>query len=290
MRVLHVTHQYYPAIGGAERYITGLSEELVRRGHHVDVFTARSTDYLTWRNELPTHDLYAGVRIFRFRSLVRRGYAWLALRHGFNNYWPTRSPWYEPFIFLGNGPVSPGMLRSLLQRIHQYDLVHINMLHYAHALPTYMAARLRRVPIVITPHIHVLQPQTYDVGYMRRILSNSAMVLADTAAEKRFLVQHKLSSHVVVGGHGLRLEKFPEVAVETARSRFGIPPGAFVILFLGRKVEYKGILACLNAFVALQQQRKDVYLLAVGPETDYSRRLWTHYGHIGRTHRTRHSI
>ena len=37
MRLLHVTQRYLPAIGGAEKYIADLSEELVRRGHKVDV-------------------------------------------------------------------------------------------------------------------------------------------------------------------------------------------------------------------------------------------------------------
>ena len=32
MRLLHVTQRYPPAIGGAEKYIADLSEELVRRG------------------------------------------------------------------------------------------------------------------------------------------------------------------------------------------------------------------------------------------------------------------
>ena len=39
MRLLHVTHQYAPAVGGSERYITDLSETLAARGHAVDVFS-----------------------------------------------------------------------------------------------------------------------------------------------------------------------------------------------------------------------------------------------------------
>ena len=52
MRMLYVTHQYPPAIGGSEKYVGDLSQELAARGHQVDVFTSRSRDYHTWKNEL----------------------------------------------------------------------------------------------------------------------------------------------------------------------------------------------------------------------------------------------
>ena len=39
MRILHVPHAYAPVVGGAETYVTRLSEELVRLGHEVFVFT-----------------------------------------------------------------------------------------------------------------------------------------------------------------------------------------------------------------------------------------------------------
>jgi glycosyltransferase involved in cell wall biosynthesis len=50
------------------------------------------------------------------------------------------------------------------------------------------------------------------------------------------------------------------------------------MLFFGRKTEYKGLDRCLRAFLALRAQRPDVYFLAVGPESDFSRRLWTEHG------------
>ena len=154
MRLLHVTHQYRPAIGGAEKYITDLSEELARRGHLVDVFTSRSVDYRTWRNELPAFEQLDGVNVYRFRSLPRTDITWRALRYGLEAYWHTRKRRYEPFIWYGNGPVCPGILRTILQNREQYDLVHINNLHYAHAWLAFQAARLRGLPIVLTPHLH----------------------------------------------------------------------------------------------------------------------------------------
>lgn len=277
MRLLHVTHQYRPAVGGAERYITDLSEELALRGHHVDVFTSRSVDYRSWHNELPTYERLDGVNVYRFNSLPRTRLVWRLISYGYYHYWRTGSPLYEPLIFFGNGPVCPGVLGAILQRAWQYDLVHINNLHYAHAWMAYRAARWRGLPVVITPHVHAEQRETHDVGYMRRILRGSAAIFADTQAEQQYLSERGWNPEIVLGGVGMRLERFPTLDQAACRARLGLPEDAFIVLFLGRKTEYKGVDLCLEALVALRQRHENVYLLAVGPESEFSRTLWSRY-------------
>ncbi len=277
MRILQVSHQYRPAIGGAERYITDLSEELARRGHGVTVYTSRSLDYCTWRSALPVFETLDGVRVFRFRSLPRTSFTWRVLSHGLHHYRPTRRAWYEPFIFYGNGPLCPGMFVAILRHARQFDVIHINNLHYGHALTAYVAARLRDVPVLITPHLHAGQWETHDVGYMRRILRGSAAVLAVTHAEKRYLLDRGWNHEIVVGGNGLRLDRFPPLNRSACRARFGLPDSGFVILFLGRKTDYKGLDLSVEAFAALRQGREDVYFLAVGPETAFSQALWARW-------------
>lgn len=275
MRLLHVSHQYAPAIGGAERYITDLSEELAQRGHVVTVGTSRSVDYRTWRNDLPATETRNGVQVRRFAALPRRGHTWRILDVGLRNYWPGRSWLYEPFIFYGNGPICPGLFAYILRHAHTFDLLHINQLHYAHAATAYAAARLRGLPVVTTPHLHAEQRETYDVGYLRRILRGSTVIFADTSGERDFLIRqgaHPLQ--VVTAGHGINLAHFGPQDAEASRARFGLPAGAYVVLFLGRKTAYKGLDAALAAFRDLQEQHPQSYFLAVGPETEESRALW----------------
>lgn len=280
MRVLHVTHQYRPAIGGAEKYITDLSEELAGRGHQVDVFTSRSHNYRTWRNDLPAFERLDGVDVYRFRSLPRTDMTWRALRYGFEQYWRTKARRYEPFIWYGNGPVCPGIFANILRYAGRYDLVHINQLHYAHSLLAAWAAHLRALPVVITPHLHAEQIVTYDVGYMRTILSKSDAIVADTNGENAFIRAQGWNSNVVTGGVGLRMDSFPSLDAQESRANFDLPANSFVLLFLGRKTEYKGLDICLEAFITLRRQRDDVYFLAVGPETEYSRQLWARYPEV----------
>lgn len=277
MKLLHVTHQYPPAVGGAEKYIADLSEALVQRGHTVDVFTHRSVDD-NWRTVLPHAETRAGVSVRRFRSIPRWWLSWKLMHFGFQNYWRTRRWYYEPLIYFGSGPVSIPLFDSLLREAHGYDLIHINQLHYSHSLLAYLAGRWRGLPIVITPHIHPEQPETYDIGYLQKILANSDVILTVTASEKTHLKRQNWNNEITVGGNALQLQNFPPLNQQECRQRFNLPADSFVMLFLGRKMAYKGLETCLQAFKALRERHQHVYFLAVGPETDFSEALWGEYG------------
>ncbi len=274
MRILHVTHQYAPAIGGGERYIADLSEELARRGHKVDVFTSRSLDASGWANELPAAETVHGVHIHRFNSLARAGWHWALMQRGYHGYLPGRARWREPLIWFGNGPVMAGMIWRLLQSAGSYDVIHINQLHYAHSWPAFVAARRARTPVVISPLIHIEQWVTFDVGYLRTMLSGADAVIALTEAERAFLADQKLSAKAMVVGAGQSLAHFPPQDAAAARRHFGLPPEAFVLLFLGRKAGYKGLDLCAGTLRRLRAEGRRPWLLAVGPETDESRHLW----------------
>jgi glycosyltransferase involved in cell wall biosynthesis len=205
------------------------------------------------------------------------------LDYGFRQYWGGRPRRYEPLILLGNGPVCPGMAWHILRHGSEYDLIHISQLHYAHAALAFGAARRRHVPIVVTPHLHIEQPATYDVRYMQAILLGSDHVLADTEAERQFLLGVGFEpGRVTTAGIGIRMEEFPTLDRLTCRDRLGVPEQAYVLLFLGRKTEYKGLELVLQAFAALQRQNTELYLAAVGPDTDYSNGLFAQYATLPR--------
>lgn len=287
MRFLHVTHQYPPALGGAEKYIADLSEEMARRGHQVDVFTARSVDFHTWENVLPPFERRNGVNVHRFWSVYRRGSVWRMLHAGLRGYWRRRSRLYEPFIFLGGGPLCPGMFWRLLKDGPQYDLIHLNCLVYAQAAYGYWAARLRNVPVVVTPHLHPEQEVTYNIGYQRAVLTGSDYVLADTAAERDFLLAHDVAlppQRVSVVGVGLDAAATPPGDQAAARRRLGLPADGFMMLFLSRKSKYKGLELALQAFAQLQAAYPHLFFVAAGPETAESRHMWPRYRDLPNLH------
>ncbi len=63
LRVLIVTDEYRPVIGGAARNIELLAEELAKRGHRVAVVTA-------WQPEAPSYEGEGQIRIHRIRDLT----------------------------------------------------------------------------------------------------------------------------------------------------------------------------------------------------------------------------
>ncbi|RME97895.1 MAG: glycosyltransferase family 1 protein [Chloroflexi bacterium] len=286
LRVLHVTHQYLPAIGGSEKYIADLSESLVERGHQVDVFTARSVDYHTWRNDLPPYDQQNGVNIYRFASLRRGPLTWRALHFGLRNYWRTRARRFEPFIFFGGGPNSPGMAWALWRQARQYDLIHLNCLVYTHVIYGYWIARRLGVPVVITPHAHIEQEQTYNIGFQREALLGADHVIAVTTAERDRLLELGISPwRVSVTGNGLNVPAYRHnLDTVSAREKLNLPQDAFIVLFLGRKVRYKGWDMALDAYAALKPQIPGLHFLAVGPETDDSAQLWPKYRDLSGLH------
>lgn len=278
MRILHVAHQYRPAIGGSEQYIVNLSEALVRRGHQVDVFTTQARDYRTWRNELPPFTQLEGVNIYRFPSLQRRGYTWWLLRFGYGRYWATRSRLYEPFILVGNGPLSPRLFLNLLWKGRRYDVVHLNGVLYSHTAYAYLGAKLLGLPIVVTPHIHLSQPETFDIGYYDAVLRGSDLILTVTDLERQHLITKGIAEKkIVVGGNSVGAEAFELLDTRECRRRLGIPEEAFVLLFLSRKTEYKGLETILHAFTSLLEECYGLVFVAAGPETEYSMRLRQDY-------------
>jgi glycosyltransferase involved in cell wall biosynthesis len=58
----------------------------------------------------------------------------------------------------------------------------------------------------------------------------------------------------------------------------GLPDDAFVVLFLGRQVQYKGLGTTVEAFRRLRARRPHAQLLVVGPETDFSHQLFEDLG------------
>ncbi len=273
-----MTHQYRPAIGGAEEYIASVSEALADRGHQVSVYTANSTDYESWTGDLPPRELIAGVDVQRFRAIPRRERTWRVLRYGLWRYLAQPKRRYEPFILVGNGPTCPGMFAAIALHGRHYDLVHLNSLHYAHSAYGYVAARLAGCHVVVTPHVHVEQAETWNIGYLKTILARADLIFADTEYERQFhIAQGHDPEWVVSAGVGLRPDeyRFPDQAA--ARRRLGIPDDARVVLCLGRQVDYKGFDKVLAAVADMQQDFPDTLCLIVGPESEWSQALMARY-------------
>jgi len=67
MKIVHVHHHYYPVIGGIERAIQSLAEELAKMGHEVHVVTSRFG-----AENRPKEEVINGVYVHRVKALRLR--------------------------------------------------------------------------------------------------------------------------------------------------------------------------------------------------------------------------
>ncbi|MFZ8791246.1 MAG: glycosyltransferase family 4 protein [Thermosphaera aggregans] len=67
MKIAHVFHNYYPVVGGLERAVQSLAEELAKMGHEVHVITSRFG-----AEKRPKEEVINGVYVHRVKALWLR--------------------------------------------------------------------------------------------------------------------------------------------------------------------------------------------------------------------------
>ncbi|MFN0071044.1 MAG: glycosyltransferase family 4 protein [Chloroflexota bacterium] len=281
MKVLHVTHQYRPAIGGSERYLTDISEELVRRGHEVDVVTSRSNGVTMWANELPRFEQLGGVNIHRFWSVPQGTLNWHLLRLGNQARRRGLGGLSDPLILAGTGPVTPGIVNFILKHGHTYDLIHIQTLPFAHVVYGYLSARMTGRPIVITPHAHVEHAFTFDLPAFNRALRGASMVFIVTEREVPYLQARGVNTDQIrLIGNGIPAETIQPCGRRSSLDEYNLPEHPFIVLFLGRKEAHKGLDSLVTTVAELAVQFPSIRLISAGPETAHSQELRASFGHL----------
>jgi len=163
-------------------------------------------------------------------------------------------------------------------RHEKFDVVHSIMPKTG--LLAMMAARLAR-----TPHrIHTFTGQVWatKIGFgrlflrwMDRVIVFCAThLLTDSFSQRDFLVEQKIGTadKITVLGKGSicgvdtnRFKFNPDVRARY-RTELSIPLDSIIFIFLGRVTEDKGVKDLAHAFVAVNKQISNAYLLIVGPD------------------------
>jgi glycosyltransferase involved in cell wall biosynthesis len=128
MRIMMVAQWFPPVIGGEERHVLHLGEELVRRGHDVSVVTLLQTG-------LPVFEVVAGIHVHRIQGTFQRvGRLFRDDRR------KSAAPMPDPELVAA--------FRRVLAE-EQPDIVHAHNWLVHSILPM---IRVRRVPLVVTLH------------------------------------------------------------------------------------------------------------------------------------------
>ena len=169
MRILQVTSYYAPAwaYGGPPRVMTDFARGLSARGHDVTVFTTDVLD--AQRRARPRREVLDGVHVERFPNLSNT-LAW-------------RNKKYLP----------PGLVAATARRLRTFDVVHATDARTVATATAYVAARVARVPFVLSAHgslpgsrgVRGVVKGVYDRALVRPMLERAALLLAQTDHEAR---------------------------------------------------------------------------------------------------------
>jgi glycosyltransferase involved in cell wall biosynthesis len=277
VRVLHLIQRYPPAVGGSETWCREVARYLSAMGDDVKVLTLdilkeeeywKEPDPDHWRVQLGRIDWDDGVLVRRYkRSLPIHLLHHLVFRLMLDKL--LRIYFY--------GPHSVEMYGRLFAEAKVADVVHLHTIPYPHNFVGYLAARLRKKRVVITPHFHPDHPH-YERWSNFWLLRRCDAVIAVSEYERDYLMKQGVDpAKIIVTGNGVHLQDYIAHGLEQfeaeLRRRHRLSPATKIILFVGRKLEYKGI-ATLVAAVRHVLAADDVVLLLAGPSSTWYEKFY----------------
>ena len=151
------------------------------------------------------------------------------------------------------------------------DLFHAHQLEFPVA--DFHAALGRKIPVIV--HAHVTAGRFDEKrGTADRYLAVSRHVRDRLVAEKNF---PPARVEVLPNGVDTQLFSPPQTGErENLRRAWQVPPDAVVVAFVGRMQEVKGFHVFLKAVERALEKYKSLYVIAVGPEPEDSKRETTY--------------
>ena len=267
MKVLNIIQRYHPAIGGAEFWCRIVCQHLATQGVDVRILTlAVDEEEEYWRDKKPRDSFmslgrfdYDGqVKVRRYkRSIPNIPFKFLS-RHIFDNL-------FNIYLY---GPHSLEMYFDLPKQIQNADIVHLHAL--PHNIVGFFLSKLCNKPIVITPHFHP-DHNFYERGLNYSIMRGSKKILAVSELEKTHLAKNGIPEEKIkVLANGINPNDYIPNNLSSFKKDFfkqhSIKEGTKFVVFIGRKIEYKGISLLVDAINYLKNNHK-LKLLLIGPST-----------------------
>ncbi len=241
-----VSSQYLPHVGGVENYVDNLSRELARRGHQVTILTSHI-------DGVPDYEHKEGIEIFRLPTKQYMGGRFPVLRHN-------------------------RALRAFTKqfRTRNFDVMLVNMRFYFISLYAVRLAKKMGVRCIMLDH----GSSHLNTGGKLTTKLSEWFEHGITFLEKRYCKEFagvSKASLEWIGHFGIKSELLLTNAVDieafeaykmnpvcSFREQYGIPKDDIVISFVGRLTVEKGIDRLVNALKRINEERRDVWLLAAG--------------------------
>ncbi len=267
VKVLFLTLNYAPSVGGNQIHVREIAERLVRsHGHEVEVWTSDSVHNPAFSpgGDLPSGPETLGgltVRRFRYSSAYRR-----LVRAAQRATTRAHLPRSDLLGLLRRGPLSIRMAAKLITtRADVVVTVPFDYLHMYYPI----AARLlgKQLAIVQMGTLH-LSDRAIPRHVGRAIVASDRYV-ALTQAESDAVVASGMPPEAIAvippgvdpPRHDANAERF------RLAHRLGSDP---VVAFLGRHTRYKGIVSLVDAMEELWREARSYDLVIAGATSEYS--------------------
>jgi glycosyltransferase involved in cell wall biosynthesis len=262
LRILMLAQFYPPIIGGEERMVQDMSQELASRGHSVAVATL-------WHAGLAEFELDGPVRVYRVRSLVERA-SWLFKESGRRH----APPWPDPGIALGLRKV---IRQERPQIVHAHNWIGHSFIPLKPWSRARLVVSLHDYSLVCAKKRMIYRGQACDgpglvkcltcaadhYGVAKGVPTAVATAVArwEQPAVDMFLpVSQAVAVQCKLEQRGAKYQVIPNFlpseapgrTVDTAPYLAQLPPGDF-LLFVGDLSVDKGIQVLLNAYAAIPQ-------------------------------------
>ena len=259
--------QYFPHLGGVERYTYNLSKKLMEKGHEVVVVTSN-----VYR--LPDYEVMDGISVYRVPCINLLEGRYPVLK-------PNKDFW---------------KIHKILKGQH-FDMVIVNTRFYLHSLYAMMFAKSKKIKCITldhgTSHLSVHSKFWDSIGsvyehlltMVDKIFCKNYYGVSGACGE--WLAHFNIKAKGVLY-NSIDLDEINEVSkeqVEDYREKHGVPEDAIVITFTGRLLIEKGLPELLNVMDRICEERDDVYLFIAGDgdmEEEINRRKTKHIIPLGR--------
>ncbi len=277
IKLLFVTHLFYPAIGGVELHIKNVSAELVKRGYEVSVLTtnAYSTEAFFLGDKRRIAEPEAVVDGVRVRRLGFRTFGRWVLRKLTSVACRIKYPFNDWIRFLNFGPRNWSFIAHILAS--EVDVIIAAPLPTMNTYYAYKAAQRMKKPLVIIPSYHIYDPCSFYNPIFFKMMRAAACVFTQSPLERDYLAREAgIPNHRFVILPPLPLQEsqlhLPPRDKQELRERYGIQEKN-IVLYLGQHGVHKRVSQVLEAMPHVWQVFPDTALVIAGGITDHTKML-----------------
>lgn len=276
MNIVHIIQRYWPAIGGAETWCRNICRYVAQQKLSSTVLTLDAVEEEACWDPPPTQKPFSDLaktdhdgltKIIRCKVVYPRPFI-TRLFHRLE----------DRFHIYLYGPHSIEMYFKMIGLIKKSDIIHLHTLPYTYNFIAVILAKFFKKKIVITPHFHIGHPQ-YETKSIFWLLRKCDQILAVTDLERAHFVQRGINENKIsVVNNAIDINDYTIETPGCSRQRlfhqYDIALEEKVIIFIGRKMEYKGLKFLVDSIVCLSAQMP-LRLFLIGPDSSWFKQYYS---------------